>query len=264
MSNFHFKKSLGQNFLHNPKVLERIASFGKITENDVVIEIGCGNGSLTEYILNFNPKKLIVWELDERCLDLMQEKLKNHKNFTKIEAIHKDALLLDVPSLKLETLPIIISNLPYSVGSRIFINLLSQINSIKLMILMFQKEVAARIVAKNNSKDYSIFSVMSQLVSSCKIEFDVSPKNFTPIPKVMSSIISCKNINANITQESFNFILEQGKYLFSNRRKMIRSYCKHWNLNLLDLYGAMRVENLTPQQIMFCILESKSFNKIDI
>ncbi|QED23535.1 16S rRNA (adenine(1518)-N(6)/adenine(1519)-N(6))-dimethyltransferase RsmA [Candidatus Deianiraea vastatrix] len=250
MTDFFYKKSLGQNFLHNPRILSRIAQSANITSDDVVIEIGCGNGSLSEEILNKNPKKMFIIELDERCIELTQNRLQNHQYFKNLHIIHQDALHFDISTLEIKEKPIIVSNLPYSVGSRIFINLIAKIDTIKLMILMFQKEVAKRIVAKEKTKEYGILSVMTSIVAKSKIEFDVSPANFTPSPKVTSSVISCHGINSGITEGQFLEILDKVKTLFANRRKMLRSYCNNLSHEDLEKFGNFRIEDLSPLAIM--------------
>lgn len=255
MSPFHFKKSLGQNFLKNDKICDKIVNLVDIKDKNV-IEIGCGNGILTEKILDLNPQKLIVIEIDERCIELTKKRLGDHPNIGKLEFINQDAMNLKIRDLKFDINPIIISNLPYSVGTRIFINLIAQSDKIDQMILMFQKEVAKRIVAIRNTSDYGILSVISQIYGDVKIKFDVEPGNFYPTPEVTSSVItfSPKQIT-NILD--FDLILNTTKQLFSQRRKMIRSYCKNFPIDLLEKYGKYRAQELTIDETLFIVNQVK-------
>lgn len=246
---FLFKKSLGQNFLHNKKIIERIVNLADDLQNEIVIEIGCGNGSLSEEILSKKPKKLVIIELDERCIELTKERLFQKNEFDLIEFIQMDAQNIDIKSLNFPQKPIIISNLPYSVGSRIFVTLTNQSDHVKKMILMFQKEVAKRIVAKENTQDYGLLSVISGVYLKSKIEFDVSPANFTPAPKVTSSVIKCEPLIEKIDQKIFQKLLSTGKILFENRRKMLRSYAKNLIENFPE-YKTLRAENLSPSEIL--------------
>lgn len=246
MNGFNFKKSLGQNFLQNQDIAEVIVSLGEIKNDDTIIEIGCGDGLLSEKILDFNPQKLIIIEIDERCINLTKNRLQKHQNFNKLQIVHADGcdfLIRDFSCDKVK----IIANLPYSVGTKIMFNLLCQTDKILKMVLMFQKEVAERIVALHNNKNYGTLSIASQLCFKSEIEFDIPPAFFNPQPKVMSSVIVC-NPSLAIDIAKVPNIINFSKNIFLSRRKMLRSYLKLSEKNV-KLYGAKRAENLTPAEI---------------
>ena len=150
------KKSLGQNFIFDLNLTDKITSKAAISKNDHIIEIGSGAGSLTFSILKQNPKSLTIIEKDQRCIALLQElqEFFQDKIDTKIKIIEADFLELNLAEI-ITNKSKIISNLPYNIATKILFLLLDHIQNIDLMILMFQKEVCQRITAKNNSKKYN-------------------------------------------------------------------------------------------------------------
>lgn len=243
---FFFKKSLGQNFIKDKNLAKKIINSSNIETSDIAIEIGCGEGGLTELILEKNPKRLIVVEIDKRCIEITKEKIKNKENYNKIEFINKDAIDLKINELNLDSKVKIISNLPYSLGSRILVNLLLQKSGISSMLMVFQKEVAKKIVSQKNSKEYGILSVLSQIGSKCKILFDIPPQSFFPVPKVNSSAVEFV-INYSIDDPKMKEILDLLRIIFGNRRKMIKYNIKS-NLISEDLLKK-RAEELSIEEI---------------
>jgi len=142
----------------------------------------------------------------------------------------------------------VISNLPYSVGSRIFVELSQQKAQISLMILMFQREVAKRITAKTG-EDYGLLSVIGGVAFDSKILFDVSPANFKPAPAVTSSVIACTPNAREIAGQEFEKFIRISRRLFENRRKMIRSYAGDLVENFPE-YSEKRAENLTVDDLL--------------
>jgi 16S rRNA (adenine1518-N6/adenine1519-N6)-dimethyltransferase len=213
------KKSLGQNFLIDKGVIEKICSSGNITENNNVLEIGPGTGNLTEFILQKKPKKFHVIEKDERLIKNLKEKFAK-----KLIIINEDILKYDLKLLSDKEL-IIFGNLPYNISSQIlanFINYSYSEFSYKKLVLMFQKEVADRILAEDNSKNYGRLSIFSSWKLNIKKIMDINPSSFFPKPKVMSSLL--------IFEPKINFIkFKNSKNLehitnvfFNQRRKMIK------------------------------------------
>jgi 16S rRNA (adenine1518-N6/adenine1519-N6)-dimethyltransferase len=251
-----FKKSLGQNFLINKNIILRIIS---LLESDVksVIEIGPGNGALTNEIINkFNNINLNLIEYDDNLITKLNDI--KHDNLLSYKVIHQDAMLVhwakitsDLPR-KLN----IISNLPYNVGTRIFLNLVKENTIYDKMILMFQKEVVDRIIAKKSSKDYSKLSVISQLYLNIKKEFDVGPKNFVPAPSVISSVITCvpRNVKYDFTFEDMMSFLN---IVFSSRRKMIRVSMKNKIHLIPEEYHQERPEDLELDDFMRIVMALK-------
>ena len=181
LQNTHHSKSLGQNFLLNKEILANIVSHAENLEDSIIIEIGSGPGGLTREILKKHPKKLIVIEKDTQCINALKSLVSISNNI--LEITQMDALLLKIEHIKNQfpNNPLkIISNLPYNVGTKILLNLLYDIKNIDMMILMFQKEVADRITAKPNTKDYGRLSVISQYLTNCKKVMTLSPGAFTP------------------------------------------------------------------------------------
>ena len=152
------KKSLGQNFLIDDNILSKIIEIGQISKNDIVLEIGPGTGNLTEKIIKKNPKKFFVVEKDENLSNLLKEKFGN-----KINIINNDILkcyndfLFDTPVK-------VFGNLPYNISTKILISMI-KINNLenffKKFIFIFQKEVADRIVANENTKNYGRLSILT-------------------------------------------------------------------------------------------------------
>ena len=213
------KKSLGQNFLIDKSVIERICNSGNITENNNILEIGPGTGNLTEFILQKKPKKFHVIEKDERLIKNLKERFDE-----KLTIINYDILKYNLKLLSDKDL-VIFGNLPYNISSQIlanFINYSYSEFSYKKLVLMFQKEVADRILAKDNSRNYGRLSIFSSWKLNIKKIMDINPSSFYPKPKVMSSLL--------IFEPKINYIkFKNSKNLehitnvfFNQKRKMIK------------------------------------------
>jgi 16S rRNA (adenine1518-N6/adenine1519-N6)-dimethyltransferase len=206
-------KHFGQNFLKNKGIIKKIISSAGIKPDDVVLEIGPGTGVLTEEIAK-KAKKVISVEKDERLVKLLKERLKGLKN---VEIIEGDILKFKNQNLKYK----VVANLPYYITSPIIRMFLESKNKPKEMVLMMQKEVAERICAK--PPDMNILALSVQFYGRPEILFNVSKKNFYPVPKVDSSVIkiSAENTDFNTDKkfaERFFKIIKAG---FSHPRKQI-------------------------------------------
>ncbi len=243
MPNFKFKKNLGQHFLTNQKIIEKICSIRDLN-NQIILEIGPGMGFLTKKILDYNPKKLFVIEKDI-TLEPYLEKIKQ-KNPKTLEVIYGDALEIDLTNISKEKM-VLIANLPYNIASTLVINLLKNLEIFKSIIVMVQKEVAERFVAKVRSKEYGRISVLIQVYCYVKKIFDISADNFIPKPKINSSIIEIiPKKNIKIDYEKLDKVL---KLSFLHRRKTIKNNFKK-NLDAKDFYFEFGFkENLRPQEI---------------
>jgi 16S rRNA (adenine1518-N6/adenine1519-N6)-dimethyltransferase len=186
------KKSLGQNFLKDDAVLQRIVENAKLSADDVVIEIGPGHGALTELLVQ-KCKKVIAIELDDRLIEILQNKFKDTGN---VEIIHDDILKINLPELisnKLTKLKAkeanykVVANLPYYITSPIIRLFLETDYSPQEMIVMVQKEVAERICAQAGKM--SILAVSVQYYAQPEYLFTVSKESFEPMPKVESAVI---------------------------------------------------------------------------
>jgi 16S rRNA (adenine1518-N6/adenine1519-N6)-dimethyltransferase len=247
------KKSLGQNFLIDNNIIKKIIEIGEINNNSTVMEIGPGYGSLTELLVNKSPKNIIVIEKDIKLYKLLKEKFITCDN---IKILNKD--VLDVIKKKnLNKNIIVYGNLPYNISTKI----LSTLILLKkwppwyhTLILMFQKEVADRIIAKTNTKAYGRLAVLSNWRLVVKKHFDVSNNCFFPKPKVTSTVLSFRPIKNNKFKLKNPKNLEKITQLFfSNRRKMINKSVKkifkedklivdNLNINLKQRPGELKSE----------------------
>jgi 16S rRNA (adenine1518-N6/adenine1519-N6)-dimethyltransferase len=243
------KKSLGQNFLIDKNIINLIVDAGNIDKNDIVFEVGPGTGNLTEKILSKRPKKIFAVEKDKILAKQLVEKFKD-----KIFIINED--ILEINEKKLSNQPMIVfGNLPYNISTQILVKWIKIIelnNTFKKLILMFQKEVAERIIADTNKKNYGRLSVLTSWRMNVKKITDVSPNSFFPVPKVKSTILliepkikyfnlkNPKNLEL-ITSVFFNqrrkMVKKPVNLIFSNADKI----SKKLNINLTD-----RPQNLSP------------------
>ena len=241
------KKSLGQNFLIDKNIIEKICDAANITRNNNVLEIGPGTGNLTDFILQKKPKKFHVIEKDERLIKNLNQRFDD-----KITIINEDILKYDLKLLSDKDL-IIFGNLPYNISSQIlanFINYSYSEFSYKKLVFMFQKEVADRILAKDNSKNYGRLSIFSSWKLNIKKIMDINPSSFFPKPKVMSSLL--------IFEPKINYIkFKNSKNLehitnvfFNQRRKMIKKPINILFKNSQTVIKDLNLDtNLRPQNI---------------
>ena len=234
------KKKLGQNFLHDKNIISSIIRKAKV-ENENIIEIGPGPGILTKKILKEKAKSLLVIEKDKSFEDNLK-KIKNdyQENF---DYLIDDILDFDFNQLANNTFKII-SNLPYNISVPFILKMVKNQKIIpwKEMILMVQKEVAERIVAKIGTKRYGRLSLMVNLKNNVTKILDVKPSSFIPRPKVDSTVIKIipNSKYAHVDDEIFEKIV---KICFSQRRKKIKN-----NLDQLDINTAQLLElsNISP------------------
>lgn len=241
------KKSLGQNFLSDKNILNNIVSHGNISKEDIILEIGPGTGNLTERILEKEPKNLIVVEKD----NILASSLKN-KFGSKLEIINDD-ILNCYNNLKFSKPIIIYGNLPYNVSTKILISFL-KMDSLKKFckkfILVFQKEVAERIVAKENSKNYGRLSVLTASKMNRNKLFDISPDCFYPKPRVWSSVVILEPISDLIRYKQIENLEYITRIFFSHRRKMIKKPLKQIFRNYEEIANKLNIDtNLRPQNI---------------
>ena len=212
------KKSLGQNFLIDQNIIEEITNIIKI-ENKNILEVGPGTGNLTTAIINKNPKKLIVIEKDNELANLLEKKFSN-----KIKIINKDILKIDENFLDKEKLTVF-GNLPYNISTEILSKWILNLNDKNLwfdhLILMFQKEVANRIVSEYNSKDYGRLTVLTNWKLDVKKIIDIKPSSFSPRPKIDSSVLFFKPKKNFYKLNDPKSLEKITRIFFMHRRKMI-------------------------------------------
>nr|MBP7190175.1 ribosomal RNA small subunit methyltransferase A [Rickettsiaceae bacterium] len=212
------QKKLGQNFIFDSSLCDKIVSRTHSIRGREVLEIGPGPGGLTRSILSQNPSKLTVIEKDERCIALLLDLQKYYPN---LHVISGDALEIGVRDIT-DSRITIISNLPYNVGTELVFRWLDTPNLIDSMTLMLQKEVVDRICAKHSTKAYGKLSVMCQNLAEVSKEFDVSPKAFYPPPKVHSSIVTIIPKKPLLDSELITNLRAISHKAFMMRRKMVK------------------------------------------
>lgn len=249
------KKSLGQNFILSSEITKKIVALAGSLENFNVIEIGPGYGALTREILVHNPKSLLSIEKDRDLVKHHDQLLNEHQG--KYRIIEADALHVIEEEL-IERPVKVIANLPYNISVVLFLKWLNNIKFFTNLTLMFQKEVADRITARPNSKDYGSLSVLSQLLCDIKKEFDIEPKEFFPRPKIHSSVITVNPLPTPKFAVNLETLTRLTRAVFSQRRKMLRNSLQNITnhaetvLENAKLSGNERPENLTIEQ--FCLL----------
>ena len=254
------KKSLGQNFLIDKNILKKIVDVGNINSNDKVLEIGPGTGNLTEYIVKANPKTIIIVEKDFNLTKLLKNKFKK-----KVKIINDDILKLSEDFYDEKF--IIYGNLPYNISTQILAFwCLSKKIKVKKLILMFQKEVADRIVAKVNTKNYSRITILSNWKFYIKKLFDINPECFSPRPKIKSSLLEFTP-KKNIVDIKYPRNIEKiTNIFFSQRRKMVKKnfmkLFKNFNevSKLLNIRLTDRPQNIPIEKFLeiIKIFENKS------
>jgi len=250
------KKSLGQNFLHDKNILNKIIYASKISSGDEVLEIGPGTGNLTEFIISQNPKKIDVIERDENLARILEKKFIN-----KINVITKDILSIPFEFYSKRKF-IILGNLPYNISTKILSTwCLNNKLNVSKMILMFQKEVAERIIANVNSKNYSRITILSNWKFNIRKIIDVKPNSFFPKPKVHSTILEFvpkKKIHKIGDPKNLEKIT---KVFFSQRRKMIKKPINilfkdfKFDYKKFDIKSSDRPQNLTVDKYLRIVNE---------
>jgi len=241
------KKSLGQNFLFDLNLTSRIArTAGDLSGHDI-IEIGPGPGGLTRALLANGAERVIAVERDQRCLPALQE-ISDHYN-GKLEVIEGDALKMDWKSI-LNRPAKIVANLPYNVATPLLTGWLSEETwppFFSSLTLMFQKEVAERICAQPGDKHYGRLGVLCGWRTYAEKSFDVSPKAFSPPPKVTSSIVHLEP-RAEPLPCSLQKLETVTRAAFGQRRKMLRASLKQLGgealLEKAEIKGTLRAEQI--------------------
>lgn len=262
-------KNLGQNYLIDKNKRDQIINFGNLNDDDVVLEIGTGIGTLTIELAK-KAGKVIAIEQDSNIAKILSERLEKEK-IDNVELINDDALNVDFPKFNK-----IISNLPYQISSPITFKFLNY--DFDLAILMYQKEFARRMNGSVGTKDYSRLSAM--LYFKCDVETltDVSSESFLPKPKIDSTVVKLTPKENKISEEDFKIYSNFTKALFQHRNKKIRNALidsRHVICNLdkkemkekinrieddeLNEYLKKRVIAIKPEEILFL---SKELNSI--
>ena len=221
------KKKWGQNFLVDNNLLEKIINNVKIDSNENVLEIGPGQGALSEKLVGI-CNELHMVEIDRDLISI----LKQHDKLSQTEIINQDILKVDLPALDIEN-PVVVGNIPYNITSPIVFWLIKYLASWNRAYLMVQKELAQRLTAKIGTKDYSRLTVMTSLYFDIKICFLISPNVFLPKPKVQSAFIEIikkeDSSHHDINLKSFDQVVRMA---FNQRRKMLRNSLSSLNIDI--------------------------------
>ena len=248
------KKSLGQNFLLDLNLTSKIARYaGNLKQSDV-LEIGPGPGGLTRSLLNEGARQVVSIEKDNRCIAALEEIQSLFPG--RLRLLQGDALSMNVTQYLTDPIKII-ANLPYNIGTELLVRWLNSKNWPSFwqsMTLMFQKEVANRIVARPGSKAYGRLSVMSQWRCNTKIAFNIPATAFTPPPKVESAVVHFEALNEPkfpAEVDKLEFVVSKA---FNQRRKMLRGALKGHFVNVeeglfsIGILPTKRAENITVQE----------------
>lgn len=263
--NFKFSKSLGQNFLVDDSVLNDIVSGAEVNDEDFIIEIGPGVGTLTAQLLK-KAKRVTSIELDNDLIPILEQELGENKNFN---LIHKDALKVDFDEVIGDEKSVkLVANLPYYVTTPIIVKLLKGGYNFKSLTIMIQKEVAERINSAPNSKEYGALSVLVQYYCNTKILRKVPPTCFIPRPKVESIVIRLDKLDEpRVKAKNIDFMFELVRAGFNMRRKTLWNAAKTLKVNADALEKAFeksgidskrRAETLTLEE--FAILSDCIYN----
>jgi len=240
------KKSLGQNFLIDREVLEKIVSIVKIADKEI-LEIGPGSGNLTSYILKKKPKKVFVIEKDDELSLILKDKFANQ-----IEIINDDVLKISENEITDQKL-VVFGNLPYNISTEILSKWIININKkfwFESLLLMFQKEVADRIIADSNNSKYGRLSILTNWKLNVEKIINIKPQSFSPRPKIDSSLLL-------FTPKENSFELKDAKNLemitrifFSQRRKMLKKPFNQIFNNAKEVASKFNIDlNLRPQNL---------------
>ncbi|RLD14531.1 ribosomal RNA small subunit methyltransferase A [candidate division KSB1 bacterium] len=241
-------KKFSQNFLTNPFYQQKIVQSLKISSQDTIVEIGPGQGALTQHVVSAQPKRIIAVEIDKRWVNLLKEKFG-----TSIEIIQQDILKVDLENLAAESRRIkVIGNLPYHITSPILFRLIEAHRTIDCAILMMQKEVAKRICAKPNNKDYGILSVITQTYAQAEYLFEIKRGNFFPAPNVDSAVVALHFFSKIPDLEDADLFRKIVRGTFNFRRKTLKNslsriFDKAFVNSLDDTILSKRPEQLTVE-----------------
>jgi 16S rRNA (adenine1518-N6/adenine1519-N6)-dimethyltransferase len=249
---FKHKKRLGQNFLINKDLIKKITDIGIINKDTNIIEIGPGSGSLTEELLKRNPKQIFAIEFDKDLSNYLEKIKNNYQNFNYEIS---DALTFDEKKIFKKN-SIIFGNLPYNISLKLLIKWIYSDPwppFYDQMILMFQKEVAERIVATSNNKKFGRISILTDARLDVKFHFNISKKEFNPEPKVDSSVLSfTPKKNTNFKLKDLNILSDLTKIIFNTKRKMIsKTLKKILNEKELKIIDFNNIKNLRPENLDF-------------
>ena len=234
----NLKKKLSQNFLIDKNILKKITDL--IPRNNLsIIEIGPGDGSLTQNIIKKKPKKLMIIEKDTDLINILNKKFSKYKY---VNILNSDFLKIDIE----DNYHLIISNLPYNISSQVIAKISLLKNPPILLILMFQKEFAKRLTDKKLNSINSLVNCFYKI----NFQFEVSRNCFRPIPKVDSSVLKFVKVENNLLENNeVDKFIEFKRYLFSHKRKSLKNLLKKFNMGT-EFNLNLRVEDLELKELI--------------
>ncbi len=240
------KKSLGQNFLIDKNILEKITNITKIT-NKIVLEVGPGTGNLTSYILKKNPKQLFVIEKDNQLAIDLENKFNNQ-----ISMIHEDVLKIDETTFFKDKLTVF-GNLPYNISTEIISKWIVNLKDkfwFECLVLMFQKEVADRIIAELNTSSYGRLSIICNWKLNISKICDIKPESFFPKPNVDSSLLFFYPKKNFVKINNPNNLEKVTRIFFNQRRKMLKKPFNQLFNGNQNILNKLKIDlNLRPQNL---------------
>ena len=240
--NLRASKKLGQNFLINSEVVEKIVDAAEISEGEEILEIGPGIGTLTQGLLEAGAKVTAV-ELDKKLPAVLSQTLAGYENFKLIQG---DILKVDIEELMQKNFKVV-ANLPYYITTQILLTLMEKNLPITKIVTMVQKEVAERMIAAPNSKIYGAMSVAVQFRADCRIAFDVPPENFLPRPEVTSSVVVC-DIHAPKFKVDEKFFTKVVRAAFGQRRKTLLNSLIGAGFQKNSVINALNLAEISPER----------------
>lgn len=228
-------KRFGQNFLIDANIARKIVGAAEVKKDDVILEIGPGVGALTQLLAKSGAEVTII-EIDRKLIEALRDQFRNNGN---VKILHKDALRFDIGELP-EPPNKLIANLPYNIASPLLVSYIHNFEEIEVYIVMLQREVAERILAKPGGKDYGSLTIKLQLMCDIENVMTVSPNVFLPKPKVESKVIKLtrkkQSLNKDERQKFFKLISAS----FGNRRKtLINSLSTGLNMDKKELENVL-------------------------
>ncbi len=240
------KKSLGQNFLIDKNILEKIIDITSI-ENKTILEIGPGTGNLTSYILKKKPKKFFVIEKDNELSIKLEKKFNNQ-----IKIINEDVLKVNEANLSNDKITVF-GNLPYNISTEILSKWIINLEEnfwFECLILMFQKEVAERIIAKSNTSKYGRLSIICNWKLQIEKICDIKPEAFKPKPKINSSLLLFYPRQNFVKIKDPNNLEKVTRIFFNQRRKMLKKPFNQLFNGDQKILNKLKIDlNLRPQNL---------------
>ena len=236
--NLSLKKAFGQNFLSDQSLLSEIVQKAQVNSDDIVLEIGCGAGTLTRELAK-KAKKVVGYEIDTRLKPVLSETL---EDFNNVEIVFSDIMKVGLEEIekKLGGEYVLVANLPYYITTPIIMRFLENAKNIKGRVIMVQEEVAYRLASKNSTSDYGAITVAINLRGEAEVIINVGREKFTPPPNVDSAVVKITIDKNKFTGVDLKKVREVVRIAFSSRRKMLVN-------NLMNGY---RIDRQKAEQVL--------------